>query len=80
MAVTLIFEDRGWTVVTSAYTLAAKGQDSTELCYMWGDDSVSWFDSATGTARTTLETPIETLIQTIRDAAQRDGIADLRVS
>lgn len=52
----LIFEDRGWTVVTSAWTVASKKDSGrTELIYLWGPDGVSFFESATGTARRTVD-------------------------
>ena len=42
----LLFNDRGWEVATSAWSAASKDGQSVEVCYQWGADGISWFDSA----------------------------------
>jgi hypothetical protein len=46
----LLFNDRGWAVATSAWSAGSKDEATVTICYQWGEDGISWFDS-TGNAR-----------------------------
>jgi hypothetical protein len=72
---TLIFMDRGWTVMTSAWSAGSKNDKTTTLVYVWGADGESWSDSATGDASCTLEMPIKEFIGRVQAAGP---ICDLR--
>jgi hypothetical protein len=71
---TLIFNDRGWTVATAAWSAGAKGDHDVRICYAWGADGVSWFDSATGIASVDIHIGIEAFIAALDGRA----IIDLR--
>jgi hypothetical protein len=72
---TLIFEDRGHEVVTSSWSVAAKPGKSVQICYAWGADALSWFDSATGLASFDLEMTMEQFISRITKGGP---VVDLR--
>lgn len=75
---TLVFNHEGYTVATSSWSIAAKhrNENATDICYQWGANGISWFDSSVGNARATLPIPIARLIQEIGHAG--GGVADLR--
>ena len=72
----IIFEDRGWLIATSSWTIGGKGKKS-RLIYEWGPDSISWFDGAVSTCVVHFDIPANELINIIRDRT-RNGICDLR--
>ncbi|WP_029606139.1 hypothetical protein [Kozakia baliensis] len=72
----LTFEDRGWNVVTSVWTVGAKEPDRISICYMWGSDGISFFDSATGTARVEFLISFSDFMRRVREAGP-DGIVEL---
>lgn len=74
-APTLIFEDRGWTVATASWTAAAKRHDEVEIAYLWGADSISWFQSATGVSRVTVTMTMTRFIALIQ---RNEVFIDLR--
>jgi hypothetical protein len=71
----LVFNDRRWEVATSAWSAASKDGSSVDVCYTWGADGVSWFDSATGNARCTLDLLMSEFLERL---ARADGVLDLR--
>lgn len=73
--VSLIFNDRGWTVVTNAWTAASKSPGRTTIAYTWGADGISFFDSATGTAKIEFEMDITAFINAVVSAR---NVLDLR--
>ena len=70
----LLFNDRGWEVATPAWSAASKDGQSVEVCYQWGADGISWFDSATGNARTTLNISMTEFARRLTGG----GVVDLR--
>ncbi len=73
----LIFEDRGWTVATASWSMGSDDQKTTQIIYTWGADRISFFDSATGTARYTFHVPVEEFISILK-AHANEGCCDLR--
>jgi hypothetical protein len=65
---TIVFEDGGWTVATSAWTVVTTGSDWIEVHYSW--TSVDY----TGVAKCTLQIPMETFLKHVA----RGGTVDLR--
>jgi hypothetical protein len=49
----LVFHHDGWTVVTSAWTVATKHDGEIAVCYPWSamNGLGAWGDAATGVAR-----------------------------
>lgn len=73
----LLFNHQGWAVATAAWSAGSKNGDSVTICYQWGADGISFFDSATGNARCTL--PINMADFTKRLARNSNsGMVDLR--
>lgn len=73
--VTLLFRHEGWDVVTAAWSASAKPGKNVQICYQWGANGISFFDSATGIRR--LEIPIE--MRVFLDALSGGGgVIDLR--
>ena len=73
----LLFVDRGWTVATAAWTAASKDPKKTEICYTWGSDGISFFDSATGTSRIELDMPFAEFLRRVQMAPSNNGIVNL---
>lgn len=71
---TLIFEDRGYTVVTSASTAASNSPGRTAISYGWGA-SPGWSPNATGASRIELQVDIETFLRRLYAGG---GVLDLR--
>lgn len=63
---TLIFEHAGWEVATTSWTVAAKPGKGVTICYQWGADGVSFFESAVGNARTTLDCTMAEFLRLIQ--------------
>jgi len=59
---TLIFNDRGWTVATAAWSAAAKKNGDVRICYAWGADGISWAQSATGISSVEIEVTMDALV------------------
>jgi len=57
--VILTFEVKGVTIVTNSWTVRDNGAKGVIVCYIWGADDVSFFDSATGTSRAYLAMSIQ---------------------
>lgn len=74
MMTVLLFNDRGWEVMTSCWSAGAKPGKSVRICYQWGADHLSWFSSATGIS--TVDLPIG-MSEFLR-AVQSGGLVDLR--
>jgi hypothetical protein len=74
MSATLLLNHEGWEVVTAAWSAAAKPGDKVQVCYQWGADRLSWFDSATGIARVGLNLSMAEFLRLV----QRGGVTDLR--
>lgn len=75
MTVTLVFEHNGWAVATSAWTAAAKGVKSTEICYVWSPlPSMGILASSTGVERFTFGIPFEDFL----DRVKQGGVVDFR--
>lgn len=70
----LLFNDRGWEVVTSAWTAAATPGNTVQICYQWGADHISFFQSATGISRIDLPIDMTTFLKAISEG----GVVDLR--
>ena len=70
----LLFNHDGWEVATAAWSLGAKVGDPVTVVYQWGPDGVSWFDSATGTRRVTVNLSMEQLVEKLSNGA----LVDLR--
>jgi hypothetical protein len=73
----LLFRDRGWEVAASSWVAAAKPDRKVELCYQWGADGISWFDSGTGNARCTLDILMDDFTKRIARHTN-GGIVDFR--
>ena len=63
----LIFEDRGWEVITTSWTMASK-RGGVDICYTWGADGFGWMDSSTGTARRSFDMSVDEFKQKLLDA------------
>jgi len=53
MSATLHFNDGIDEILTSSWTARPK-KNGTEIAFLWGASSISWFDSATSVYRVTL--------------------------
>lgn len=75
---TLIFEDRGWVVCTSSWSVGGKPgkNQQVKIVYTWGADGISIFNSATGDASCFLPYTIEQFTDIL--LRNRGGIIDLR--
>lgn len=74
----LLFLDRGWEVATNAWTAAAKASNrNVTICYRWGADGISFFDSATGNSKTELAITMEEFTRRIAKHTN-GGICDCR--
>ena len=71
----LLFNDRGWDIATAAWSVGAKPGKQVSLCYQWGADGISIFDSATGISKMTL--PM-TMAQFSAAIASGGSFVDLR--
>lgn len=65
---TLVFENKGWTVATSAWSAASKTKGTSTLCYAWGQ-------LTGGVAQIELPIDVETLLSIIARGAP---LVDLR--
>jgi hypothetical protein len=65
----------GWEVVTAAWTAAAKPGRVVEIAYVWGADGISFFQSATGVERVTLNIDMQSFLSVMH---QGTAIIDLR--
>jgi hypothetical protein len=75
MSATLFFNDRKYEVVTSSWSVAAKPDANyITVCYSWGADGISWFDSATGVSSCELMLRMEEFVKRI----SKGGVIDLR--
>lgn len=77
----LIFEDRGWTVATSSWTVGGKtNRGSCRLIYQWGPDGYSWTDTRVSTASLAFDNmSADQLIRWIKTNTT-DGRCDLRTA
>ena len=62
---TLVFKDKKWTVVTSAWTAGAKGESKVRLNYLWGAQGFS--DLNTGVYEIELPMTINEFLLRIAD-------------
>lgn len=74
----LVFNDRGWSVATSSWSVASKGDDAITVCYQWGADGISFFDSATGIARCTFAITMVQFMRRVAEGKANGGVIDLR--
>ncbi len=75
----LLIEDGGWNVMTTAWTAAAKpNRSQTEICYAWSSMSGMGFtENSTGVTRMTLNIPFNIFAAHVA-ACDKQGIpADL---
>ena len=72
---TILLRDRGWEVMTSAWTAASKSAQL-EIAYVWGADGISWFDSSTGVSRVTLNISMQGLTERVESWGS--SLVDLR--
>lgn len=75
----LVFEDRGWVVTTSAWSVGSKIGRSlkTRIVYIWGGDGIGWSDQSTGTAAFDLTMTLDTFLEILQKHTD-NGICDLR--
>ncbi|WP_323991384.1 hypothetical protein [Nguyenibacter sp. L1] len=73
MSKILRFTDRGWDVITSAWTVGAKNSRCVELCYTW--TPAIGFDNSVGSARVTLHLNIDDFVNRL---SLDTSIIDLR--
>lgn len=71
---TLIFFDRGYEVMTAAWTAAACPGKKVRICYAWGADGISWASSATGISAVDLDIDMDEFRRKVADK----GLVDLR--
>lgn len=71
----IIVNKGGWEVVTASWTAAAKPGRAVEIAYVWGADGVSFFQSATGVERVTLNITMQEFLSVMH---QDTSIIDLR--
>lgn len=71
----LVFRHDGYTVVSSSWTMASKGEQSVDLCYTWGPDRFSWGSTAVGTARVKVNLSMADFLTAISKGA--GGVVDL---
>lgn len=71
----LLFNHEGWEVATAAWSASAKPGKNVVVCYQWGADALSIFDSATGIRR--VEFPM-TMTKFLNIVGRNSGVADFR--
>ncbi len=75
----LVFNHEGWLVMTAAWSAAGKPGKQTEVCYQWGADRFSVFESATGIRRVTFKQDIAEFMNVVVRVSGHGGkIVDLR--
>ena len=74
----LLFNDGKWSILTSAWSAAAKKPTAnTELCYTWSAGQMGFTNSATGTERITLGIPFNVFAAYAADCEKKSEIIDL---
>jgi len=74
----VLFNDTGWQIATSAWTVGAKGNSDVTLCYPWSAVSgFGFIDNATGTARVKLNLSMADFLEKLR---VEGDVVDLRGS
>ena len=78
MSCTLYFNDRGWDVMTTAWTAGSKNGKDTDIRYTWGADGVSFFDNSVSTAQYKIALPFNSFARYVQDCQKTGEVADLR--
>jgi hypothetical protein len=74
----LLFNDGKWSILTSAWSAAAKKPTyDTEICYAWSVGQMGFTQSATGTERITIGVPFNVFAAYAADCAKKSEIIDL---
>jgi hypothetical protein len=72
----LLFNDRGWGVATSSWSVGATGENAVTLIYEWGPDGASLWTHTTGTSRVTVQLTMPEFVERLKNSD--NGIVDLR--
>lgn len=77
MSCTLLFNDRGWDILTTSWTAGARNSKETDIRYTWGADGIGWTNQAVSTARHKVALPFNIFARYVQDCQGKNIIADL---